>query len=132
MNGCTNKESSSNFQIPKIVNTQLLSTTKKITLAPDSLVDVFPPFIGKSKFGDIVDLSRENRDTSYQKDYLPEYRLSDDDSLHVNRLELLVDYKTEVYYNRFFEYDSTLFRHYPVYFINSSNTNKVFVWYPRS
>lgn len=37
-----------------------------------------------------------------------------------------MDYESSVKYNRNYQNDSTLYDHYPVYFVNSTNTDKVF------
>lgn len=124
---CSTDYCSEKFQLPKVINTQYAITTKKQVLEPESLSEVFPSFIGKYKFGEVVDLNMEKQDTSTWQDYISEYSINQNDSLDVNGFELIVDYNNEVYFNRFFEYDSVLFAHYPVYFVNSTNSNKIFI-----
>jgi hypothetical protein len=52
------------------------------------------------------------------------------DSLDINGLELIADYEKEVYYNesaihRTWRYDK-IFAYYPVYLVNSTNSNKLY------
>ena len=115
------------FTFPKITDSRDIDYAERVTLSPDQLESVFPPFLGKFKFGENIDLNRARRPISYQDDIISEYIIEDDDSLHVNGLELYVDYETEVYFNREYAYDSVLWEHYPVYFVNSTATDKIFI-----
>lgn len=79
---------------------------------------VFPHVMGKYKFADTVSLYKDKvekgRRMSIPPDSMPDF----------NGFELKVDYKNEVYLSRYNQ--DTLYAYYPVYFINSTQTNKVF------
>lgn len=127
--GCNESEDAKNFVRPTFINSQFSDSIARFSIKSDSLVATFPPFIGKYQFGDTVDLNVNLRDTTYRNDYLREYRIGDDDSLDVHGLEFIVDYDQEVYYHPYYdpEYDSGIWRHYPVYLVNSTTTDKVFI-----
>jgi len=116
------------FTPPTIINSQFPHTTPTKLSKAEYLTGVFPTFIGKYKFRKEIDINREKRDTSIFKDFIDDYsRIKYGDSLDVNGLEIIVDYKETVYYNKYFEYDSTLYSHYPVYFVNSTQSDKIFL-----
>jgi hypothetical protein len=115
------------FEVPQIINTQFNDSTKSIPYQAEFITEVFPSFVGKFKFQKEIDINPENRDTTIYKDFIEEYsrrRLTD--SIDINGLELIVDYDNSVKYNRYYQYDSSLHDHYPVYFVNSTKTDKVF------
>jgi len=115
------------FNTPQIINSQFDDSIKSTLFHAISISEVFPAFIGKFKFQDIIDINPVKRDTIIYKDFVDGYsRIRLNDSLDVNGFELIADYENSVKYNRYYEYDSTLYNYYPVYFVNSTNTDKVF------
>lgn len=115
------------FKAPHIINTQFNDSIESTPYQAKSITEVFPSFIGKFKFQEEIDINPEIRDTTIYKDYIEYSRRGLKDSLDVNGLELVVDYDNTVKYNWFYQYgDSSLYDHYPVYFVNSTNTDKVF------
>lgn len=130
---CTSQGAINEFERPTFAELQVPDSVQRLTLRSDSLVEVFPPFIGKYKFGDKVRLNSHFPYTTYGEDVLSEYRIGDDDSLDVIGLEFIVDYEQEVYFNPYFDdpdiwkYEATLWKYYPVYFVNSTNSDKVFI-----
>ena len=116
------------FKPPQIINTQFNDSIESIPYQAKSITEVFPSFVGKFKFQEEIDINPEKRDTTIYKDFIDEYSRSGlTDSLGINGLELIVDYYNSVKYNRYYQYgDSTLYDHYPVYFVNSTKTDKVF------
>lgn len=128
--GCGNSSkelNSSIFSPPVLINTLECDTVKNIKLEAHFLCEVFPTVIGKFKNRDTIDVNPMMRDTNMYKDFIWDFsRLNIDDSLDVNGFEIFVDYKTTIYYNSFFEWSKSLLSHYPIYFINSSKSDKVF------
>lgn len=115
------------FEVPQVINTQFNDSIKSIPYQAKSVTAVFPFFVGKFKFQEKIDVNPEKRDTTINRDFIKEYsprRLTD--SLDINGLELIVDYNNTVKYNRYYELDSILYDHYPVYFVNSTKTDKMF------
>ncbi|HMR88979.1 MAG TPA: hypothetical protein PKD51_12535 [Saprospiraceae bacterium] len=93
----------------------------------ESISEVFPIFAGKFKFHDSIDVNPKTIQKVKQDDYLGGYSsIGLSDSFDVNGLEIYIDYDKSVQYTRFFEYDSTNYIYYPVYFVNSTNSKKVF------
>lgn len=126
--GCQNNTEnceSEEFKSPEIINTQFNESIKSIPYQAEFVSEVFPSFIGKFKFQEEIDINPEKRDTSFDKDFVYAPR-EQTDSLDVNGLELIVDYDISVKYNRYYGLDSSLYNHYPVYFVNSTKSDKVF------
>ncbi|CAL2095114.1 hypothetical protein [Tenacibaculum sp. 190524A02b] len=116
------------FSPPQIINSQLKDTIKSIPFKASFVSEVFPRFVGKFKFQDRIDINPEKRDSLTNKDFINlDYKNSLSDSIDVNGLELIVDYKNTVRYNPpYYERDSILLNYYPVYFVNSTNSDKLF------
>jgi hypothetical protein len=115
------------FKSPQIVNSQLNDSIKSTLYQAEYVSEVFPTFVWKFKFQEEIDINPEKRDTTVYKDFIDKYsRRGLTDSLGINGLELIVDYDNSVKYNRYYQYDSSLYDHYPVYFVNSTQTDKVF------
>ena len=120
------------FKTPSITNSQFDDSIKSKAYQANHISEVFPTFIGKFKFQDEIDITPKNYDTINEEnpiyeDYIYDYSpFGQYDTIDVNGLELLVDYETTVKYNRYFEFESTLYHYFPVYFINSTNTDKAF------
>ncbi len=115
------------FKPPKIVNSQFGASIKSTPFKAEFISEVFPIFTRKFKFQDKIDINPEVKDTAIYKDFISEYsRIRLGDSLDVNGFELIVDYENTVKYNKYYQQESTLHDHYPVYFVNSTNTDKVF------
>ncbi len=126
---CQNKTASAVFEIPDIVNSQFSDTVTSKPFKARYLSEVSPGFVGKYKFQKEIDINPENRDTTTYKDFIEGYspaRIQISDSIDVNGFELIVDYEKTVRYNPFYEQGSKLFDHYPVYFVNSTHTDKMF------
>lgn len=116
------------FKIPEIVNTQFPDSILSKPFKSDYVSEVFPTFIGKFEFQNKVDINPKYRDTIIPTEYLEEYsEIRIGDSLDANGFELIVDYDKTVKYNRYYDTDSILFDHYPVFFVNSSNSDKIFL-----
>lgn len=125
----TNSEKSelTEFEAPQIINTQCNDSIKSIPYQAEFVTEVFPSFVGKFKFQEKIDVNPEKRDTTIYRDFIEGYSLRRlTDSIDINGLELIVDYNNTVRYNRYYQFDSTLYDHYPVYFVNSTKTDKVF------
>ena len=113
------------FKAPQIINTQFNDSIESIPYQAKSITEVFPTFVGKFKFQEEIDINPAKRDTTIYKDFFNEYtRRGLRDSLDVNGLELVVDYDNSVKYNKYG--DTSLYDNYSVYFVNSTNTDKVF------
>jgi len=123
----TNSEKSelTEFKTPQIINTQFNDSIKSILYQAEFVSEVFPSFVGKFKFQEEIDINPEKRDTTIYKDFIYS-RSKQTDSLDINGLELIVDYANSVKYNRYYQFDSSLYDHYPVYFVNSTKSDKVF------
>lgn len=126
--GTKNPENSTvSFNPPEIINSQINDTVKTNLFTAKTISEVFPTVVGKYKFQKTIDINPQNRDTTSYKDFLTgNYRFEIMDSLDVNGLELIVDYENTVRYNRYYEFDPSFSAYYPVYFVNSTKTDKVF------
>jgi hypothetical protein len=114
------------FKPPKILTSQFSDSLTSIPYEAESVTEVFPNVIGKFKLQDEIDINPDKRDASDYKDfYYRDFRRHENDSLAISGLELAVDYSTTVKYNGGVLSDSILYDHYPVYFINSTTTDKV-------
>jgi hypothetical protein len=126
--GCVERPSESPriFHPPIVDNTAVSDTVSTVPYNAEYVSEVFPTFVGKYRFADSIDINPAKRDTTMYKDFLFRYsRVRYKDSLDVNGFEVIPDYNTTVKYNRYKE--SPLYEHYPVYFVNSTNTDKVFL-----
>jgi hypothetical protein len=123
----SDKSELAEFKTPQITNTQFNDSTKSTPYQAEFVTEVFPSFVGKFKFQEEVDINPEKRDTTIYKDFIYDFsQIRLDDSLDIIGFELIVDYDNPVKYNRYYQYDSTLYDHYPVYFVNSTKNDKVF------
>ncbi len=117
------------FQLPVVINSQYADSAKKGVNEVAYLQIVFPPYVGKFTFSDTIDIAEERQDTAFYHDFI-DRRSTFIENQHlseVNGFEIAVDYETEVFYPdwRYYE-DSTLYPFYPIYIINSTQTDKVF------
>ncbi|PCI95700.1 MAG: hypothetical protein COB15_11890 [Flavobacteriales bacterium] len=118
------------FEIPALINSQYNDTLDQVDFKAKILTGVFPEFVGKYNFTKNLDINPSNRDSTFWNDFIDDYRsVSIGDSVDVNGFELIVDYKTTIYYNRYVSYghSKTLLSYYPVYFVNSTNSDKIFL-----
>ena len=123
----SNKSEWIEFNAPQIINTQFPDSIKSIPYQAKFVSDVFPLFIGKFKFNEKIDINPEKKDKTIYKDFIEGYsQMRVNDSLDINGFELIVDYDNSVKYNMYYQFDSTLYDYFPVYFVNSTKTNKVF------
>lgn len=129
--GCkTNNEKNEVFVLPTLINSQDNDTLERTNFTAKYVSQVFPEFVGKFKFKSNIDINPLKRDTSMYRDFIWSYsRVEIDDSLDVNGFDLVVDYETTVFYNQDVThgFSNTLFSYYPVYFVNSSNSDKIFL-----
>ncbi len=117
------------FRVPAIVNSQFPDTLPSIQYEAESISEVFPIFAGKYAFQDQIDLNEDlrRRDTTLLKEFIREYwRTEVDDSVDVNGFEVVVDYETTINYPKHYGLLSTLYQYYPVYFVNTTRSDKLF------
>lgn len=117
------------FKCPQIINSYFSDTISSTPYQAESVSEVFPIFVGKYKFQNIIDINPEYRDTALYKDFVASYsQIRLEDSLDVNGFELIIDYENSIKYNQFYHYKhaSRLFDHYPIYFVNSTKNDKIF------
>lgn len=129
---CSKDAESDKFVPPTITNTYLTPTSKK-SLHLDRYFSLSKPiFAGKYKFGDLVDVNPiiRSKDTTYQKDFIQKIKLEIEDKFDYNGFDLITDYSKNIFYKNPFDdkmkFDSTFYCYYPVYFVNSTNTDKLF------
>lgn len=115
------------FQFPELINSDIPDSIERKFFQSDSIAEVFPLFIGKfSVSDDTIDirLQDDGGEELYGSHFLRQKtNVGIEDSLDVNGFEVYVDYQTDVKY-----YD--LYRseiYYPVYFVNTSSSDKVFL-----
>ncbi len=126
--GCSKNETNNEFQFPQIINSQLLENDTSILFEADSISGVYPAFIGKFKFDELIDINPSKSNSKLNGDFIFEKKFLDlTDSIDANGFELEVDYHKEIPYNRYFEIDPVYYTHYPVYFINSTKSDKLFL-----
>lgn len=121
------KESNQNiiFQIPEIQNSAFDSTKYIRSFKANHISETFPIFVGKFKFQEKIDLNPEKRDTSFYKDFNTSFtRGLGNDTLSINGFELYVDYNSSAIYEW---YDTLVYEYYPVYFVNSTDSDKLFL-----
>jgi len=120
--------STEDFNPPKIISTQYSGKENKSVYVERNVSGVFPEFMGKYEFQNQIDINPSTWDTNFRSDYR-DVRLwmGLDDSLDVNGFEMMVDYETTVYYNPYYQHDSTLYAYFPVYMVNSTRTKKLFL-----
>lgn len=127
--GCLAEKSSNTkdiFVVPTIINSQFGDSILTSKYRAAHISEVFPRFAGKYKFQENIDINPNKQDTTIYNDFIGGYsRINSNDSLDATGFELVVDYKTTVKYNRFS--DSLAYEHYPVYFVNSTNSDKIFL-----
>lgn len=131
--GCNKDIESDSFVLPKIINSHLDETCKR-SLYGDEYLSVSKPIcIGKFKFGQLVDVNPEIlfKDTTYIKDFISnKHELEIEDNFDYNGFDLVVDYSKDIFYrnplNERASFDSTYYCYYPVYFVNSTTSNKLF------
>jgi hypothetical protein len=90
----------------------------KTFFTANNISRVFPRVMGKFKFADTVSVFEDKVEKGWRmsipRDSMPDF----------NGFELKVDYAHEIYLPQYNQ--DTLYAYYPVYFINSTQTNKVF------
>ena len=121
------------FKPPVLVN-RMYENWGKIRQLPqrkDYMQATCPDFLGKHAFCDTLDIGQYNTenppsDSSKYYGTAGYGEIHFFDSLDVNGLELVVDYENEVFYNPFLEEDSFYLVYYPVFFVNTTSTPKLF------
>ncbi len=93
----------------------------------NSIEGVYPRLIGKFAFKQKLDINPHLLDTIPYDDFIDPYTKGDiPDRLDVNGLDLVVDYESTIAYNAYYNIgDSAAYTYFPVYFVNSSNQDKV-------
>lgn len=113
------------FTIPEVANSQIREPIPSKKYRADFISEVFPIFAGKFRFANKIDISPDKRDTAMSKDFVGNYSRSRiGDSIDINGFELIVDYDQVV---KFRQYDSIVYEYYPVYFVNSTKSDKMFL-----
>jgi hypothetical protein len=130
VSGCkqTEKIEVKTFKLPVVINSGYQDTSQARLFLEQEVSQVFPRFVGKFKFADTIDINREKRDTAMYKDFLHEgsgRRASA--TIDVNGFELFVDYSKTLKYKRHYEFEPTYNAYYPVYFVNSTSSDKLFL-----
>jgi hypothetical protein len=130
---CNKVYESDKFIPPKIINTQLKPTSKKSLFLEQYLNISEPIIIGKFKFGDLIDVNPDIRfeDTTYHKDFIAnKIELDVEDDFDYNGVDLSTDYSKNIFYKNPYiqneKLDSTYYCYYPIYFVNSTKSNKLF------
>ena len=128
--GCNKKSNSNNVEVfkkPQIINSQFADTLNPTLFRAENVSNVFQTVVGKYKFQSIVDINPENRVTTFSKDYLiGSSRIRPNDSIDVNGLEIIIDYNKSIAYSPDYHHIPTVHEYYPVYFVNSTSTDKIF------
>ena len=125
--GCSTKQSqkplaSDRFKLPLIIQKENLDTVKAFQV--DGMTGVYPPLIGKFKFGDTINFLKLGQQQMSEKDYLWEVQNTyDSDSLSSDGLQIIPDYKTSVAYSR---YQLTNHLYFPVYVVNETYEPRIF------
>lgn len=115
------------FQIPQIVNSAFNDSIKSQPFLAEFITENFAPCVGKFRFQSIIDINPEKIDSIRIEDFIganTDTHITN--KLDVNGFELIVDYNTSIKYNQHFPYDSILYDHFPVYFVNSTKKDKIF------
>jgi|JI7StandDraft_1071085.scaffolds.fasta_scaffold02741_8 hypothetical protein len=126
--GCqltTKEQKNASFRFPKILNSQINDTLNFLLFDEKSISSVFPRVVGKFRFSDSIDINPQKQFTLMDNDFVDRYKIPDD--LYINGLELLVDYNSSVKFSpHSFPNMPTVYVYYPVYFVNSTESSKIF------
>lgn len=109
------------FRMPVIKN--FYQGKEGVKLAKtDVMLPTYSRFVGKYKFADSINLDKDKLEGGYvgNRHLIREMA----DTIDVNSFEFRTDYEQDVYVNRF---DNELYAYYPVYFINTSQSDKLFM-----
>lgn len=108
-----------------LINSELFErdSIKKNQFEFDYLTTTYPTFIGKFRFNDSIDINPKKRDTSLYND--THKSINDIKQISQSGLELIVDYQTTILHNWFNDQNSTYFSHYPLYLVNSTDSDKI-------
>ena len=126
---CCNKKDieteKNEFKLPVVINSELFErdSIKKYEHEVNYLTSAYPTFIGKFKFNDTIDINPKKKDTSIYKSDSAIFE--DVKKISKSGLELIVDYETTVYHNWFGFESKAYLNFYPIYLVNSTNTNKI-------
>lgn len=117
------------FELPVLYNSEYKSYSEVSVDTVGYLSEVFPRVVGKYRFTDSLDVRNSIEDTTFLNDYFfddfSKYEIID--SLDVNGLELVADYKTTVLLQDHYLDDSLFYEYYPVFLVNSTRTEKLFL-----
>lgn len=115
------------FKLPRVINSNVADTVKLIPFEANGVSEVFPKFAGKYRFQDEIDINPTRVDTTLENDIVHSYAAFD--TLDVNGFEVIVDYETSVKFEEYYGHESPLApnEYFPVYFVNSTNSNKLFL-----
>lgn len=117
------------FVKPEVSNSRFNDSLKSIKYKANAVSSIYPTFAGKYSFAKSIDINREKRYTqTSNRDFIRgKYKIGLGDSIDVNGFEIIVDYEQTVKHNPFYKHDSTLYAYYPVFFVNSTKTDKIFL-----
>lgn len=127
MAGCSMQQNpktttSNRFTLPSIIQKENIDTVKLFTAK--NVYEFFPPFVGKYKFGDTVNIPRSDQSQVPEKDYLWEVQDPlNSDSLSSDGLQIIPDYKTSIAYTLYAPFNQQFF---PVYVVNETYEPKIF------
>lgn len=105
------------FRMP-VLKVATYDNFPKTLFTAKTITRVFPKVMGKFKFADTVSVYEDKVKKGWRM------RIPPDSMPDFNGFEMKVDYKQDVYLPQY--HRDTLYAYYPVYFINSTQTNKVF------
>ena len=113
------------FRLPVLINSELQQrdSIKKYVYEYKYLTTVYPTFIGKFRFNDSIDINPKAKDTFLYNDNVR--HVNDIKEINRSGLELFVDYETTIFYNWFGPESLTYFSYYPVYLVNSTQSDKI-------
>lgn len=58
------------FKVPKVINSQFKDSIKSIPYQAEFVTEVFPDFVGKFMFQEVIDINPEIRDLRTEKDFI--------------------------------------------------------------
>jgi hypothetical protein len=125
--GCATKQNQNRldndrFKLPLVIQKEKTDTVKAFSV--DAMMGIYPPLIGKFKFGDTINFSKLIQQQMTEKDYLWEVQNAyESDSLSSDGLQIIPDYNTSIAYSRF---ESTNQLYFPVYVVNETYEPRIF------
>lgn len=116
------------FVLPQVLNSDFKDGSKIIRDTIEYVSEVFPLVVGKYKFSRELDLGVAIQDTTFENDLFFSPTWSGlTDSLDISGFEIFPDYNTTVYYRERYNMDTSFYEYYPVYLVNSTKNDKLFL-----